>query len=50
VLPSMKQKIQVALEKLEEQLDATGENASEAEITKAKEVIASAKEAIKDEA
>jgi hypothetical protein len=46
----MKKKIQGALEKLEEQLEATGGDASEAEVTKAKEVIASAKEAIKDEA
>ncbi|QDS71628.1 hypothetical protein FKW77_007323 [Venturia effusa] len=50
VLPSMKKKIQDALEKLEEQLEATGGDASETELSKAKEVIASAKEAIKDEA
>ena len=46
----MKKKIQDALEKLQEQLDATGSDASEAELTKAKEVIASAKEAVKEEA
>ena len=50
VLPSMKKKIQDALEKLEAQLEATGSDASEVELTKAKEVIASAKEAIKEDA
>lgn len=46
----MKKKIQDALEKLEEQLEATGSDAPETEVTKAKEVIASAKEAVKDDA
>lgn len=44
----MKKKIQDALEKLEEQLEATGADASETEWTKAKEVIVSAKEAVKE--
>ncbi|RDI81492.1 hypothetical protein Vi05172_g8666 [Venturia inaequalis] len=48
VLPSMKSKIQTALEKLEEQLEATGSDASETELTKAKEVIASAKDTVKE--
>ncbi|TID22185.1 Tubulin binding cofactor A [Venturia nashicola] len=48
VLPSMKTKIKEALLKLEEQLEATGADAPESEVTKAKEVIASAKEAVKE--
>lgn len=43
----MKTKIQDALGTLEEQLEATGADASEPELSKAKEVIASAKEAVK---
>jgi len=50
VFPSIKKKIQDALASLEEQLEATGEDAPEAEVTKAKETAASAKKTIKEDA
>jgi len=51
VLPSMKKRIQDALEKLEAQLEANkeiGGDANTEEVTKAKDIVAKAKEAIEE--
>ncbi|KAF2101641.1 tubulin binding cofactor A [Rhizodiscina lignyota] len=48
VFPSLRQKIQDALAKLEEELVTDGGSAPTEEVTKAKEVVAEAKKAIRE--
>ncbi|KAF2124178.1 tubulin binding cofactor A [Dothidotthia symphoricarpi CBS 119687] len=50
VLPSMKAKIGQAVERLEEELEVSGADAPDAEVTKAKEAIAKGKEAMQESA
>jgi len=46
VFPPLRQRIEDALAKLEDRLEADGGSASEAEVTKAKQIIEEAKEAM----